>query len=104
MDKRNEFFTTIKSSVMAVLFTFVHLICSLCARTNIKGAALPNSGLNCSVVRFHRHSFNLFLKPWQRRKQINASLLKNSWSKGNKETEARTQIRKLSLKIGLTLA
>lgn len=71
---------------------------------HIKGAALPNRGLNCSVVRFHRHSFNLFLKPWQRRKQINASLLKNSWSKGNKETEARTQIRKLSLKIDLTLA
>ena len=67
-------------------------------------AALPNSELNCSVVRFHRHSFILFLKPWQRRKQINASLLKHSWSKGNKQTEERTQITKLSLKIGLTLA
>ena len=67
-------------------------------------AALPNRGLNCSVVRFHRHSFILFLKLWQRRKQINASLLKNPWSKGIKQTEARTQITKLSLKIGLTLA
>ena len=97
MDKRNEFFTTIKSSMMAVPFTFVNLICSLCACTIRHALLYP-------VVRFHRHSFILILKPWQRRKQINASLLKNSWSKGNKQTEARTQIRKLSLKFGLTLA
>ena len=56
-------------------------------------AALPDSGLNCSVVRFHRHSFILFLKPWQRRRQINSSLLKKlliereqtDWSKNPDE-------------------
>ena len=44
MDKRNEFFTTIKSSIMAVLFTFVHLICSLCACTIRPALLYPTGG------------------------------------------------------------
>ena len=44
MDKRNEFFTTIKSSIMAVPFTFVHLICSLCACTIRQALLYPKAG------------------------------------------------------------
>lgn len=44
MDKRNEVFTTIQNSIMVVLFTFVHLIYSLCAYTIRHALLYPTAG------------------------------------------------------------